>query len=215
MRPQRGRKSNAKGAVGLACAARERRERVGRQHGAVKGKLPDGELVELGVIKGIHAAELDLGVVLCAEPHEQVQELLHEPRDVLSRWLGQLLLGQGAAELIHALHDLACSQHRERVVRRHLLLPANGTSSLWASSPLSLPVKNLPQKLKSFSNSTTFFSIQEEETAAVDWSNFFPCSPKSSDLDPRCRNRWVEGSRGRRGRPGRHQVYFTFARQSF
>lgn len=80
---------------------------VERQHGAVEGKLPDRELVKLGVVEGIHATELDLGVVLSAEPHEQVQELLHEPRDVLGRWLGQLLLRQGAAELIHALHDLA------------------------------------------------------------------------------------------------------------
>lgn len=168
MQPERGRKRNAKGAVGLACAASERRERVGRQHGAVKGKLPDGELVELGVIKGIHATELDLGVVLCAEPHEQVQELLHEPRDVLSRWLGQLLLGQGAAELIHALHDLACSQHRERVVRRHLLLPANGTSSLWARSLLSSrsrppPHSNLFQIQRPFSH---------PKGGSRDWSNF-------------------------------------------
>ena len=191
---------------------------MGRQHGAVKGKLPDGELVELGVIKGIHATELDLGVVLCAEPHEQVQELLHEPRDVLSRWLGQLLLGQGAAELIHALHDLACSQHRERVVRRHLLLPANGTSSLWARFLLSSRSRPLPTQI--FFKFNDLFPIQKEEAGTGQiFSGTGQSSRNSSrifDLGLKWRNLGLgRGSRGRRGRTGWHQVYFDLMRQSF
>lgn len=72
-------------------------------HGAVEGELPDREFMKLWVVERIHATKFDLGVLLCTEAHEEIKQLLTHPRDVLRAGLGQLLIGEGAPQLRHAL----------------------------------------------------------------------------------------------------------------